>query len=601
MVDRHALAAERVASGLSVSELARRLRVSRTAVQRWEVAGVPAARMDAVSTALAAVPPPVTGPAALEQLAALVRAEPGLTEAKLRARAGYLAEQLEAAERDGLLHREQVAVADASGRRYTRVRVLPGPPPAGSDERPRLDGGDVAGLRHLHGWSQQGLAARLGITRQRVAELERAGVPDARQDELRRLLVDPLPTLNLAAARQRVGLPQAELARRLGRAPSALNAWEHRRRPLPLADAVRAGHVLAAAAEEDPVRAVRGRIVEVVAAAQPEGCTASNLADALSRGRRGGHTGSRQRDAAALEQALRHRQVHWRETWTRRRDGAWQVSQRLHPGPRRRLDDEEAMSGAELRAARQAAGVSQSELAAGLGTAWGTVSKWERRGRRPIPPAVTAAARDVLEHLAAHRPDRRQQARAAMCAAAAEDPGLTRAALLRAAGYGRANPAGLAVLQELVDAGELHERPTPKRGAPGGRLGVHPGPAPDVAAPTPLPGAQLRRRRLAAGLRQRDLAAALGVSQTAVTGWEQRAVPALRVADVDQALEDLAGDGPAPLPGEQLRLARLATGLSLPALGAAVGVSGPAVAQWERREVPRERVAAVRQALSPAV
>ena len=602
MRDRHALAAERAAAGLSVSELARRTGVTPKAVRKWEVGGVPAGRMDAVSSALAAAPPPATGPAALEQLAELVRAEPGLTAGKLRARAGYLAGHLEEAERAGLLHREQVTVADTAGRRYSRVRVQPGPAPVDLEQRPRLSGTDVTGLRQLHGWSQQGLAARLGITRQRVAELERGGVPDARQEDLRRLLVEPLPTLDLAAARARSGLSQAELARRLGRAHSAVNTWEHRRRLLPLADAVRMGHVLAAAAEEDPVEDVRRRIVEVVAAAQPDGCTRAELTRALSRGRRRGHTGAGQRDAAALEQALRRRQVHWRDTWTRRRDGAWQVSPRLHPGPRRRLDDGQALSGAGLRRARLAAGVSQSELAAGLGTVWSTVSKWERRGRRPIPPAVTAAALEVLEQLAADRPDPVERARTRLCAAAAAEPGLAGWQLLCAAGYGKSNPTAQAVLAELLDAGELHLRLTPKRGTGGARAAVHPGPAPDVVAPTPLPGAELRRRRLAAGLRQRDLAAALPVSQTGVADWERRAVPALRVGDVVQALEDLARDLPEPLPeplpGEQLRRARLAAGLSLAALGTAVGVSGPAVAYWERRQVPRGRVAAVRQALS---
>lgn len=568
-----------------------------------------------MSAALAASPAPVTGPAALEQLAAMVRADPGLTEKKLRARAGYLAGYLEEAERAGLVHRERVAVPDASGRRYSRVRVQPGPAPTLDEDRPRLSGPDVAGLRHLRGWSQQGLATRLGVTRQRVAELERAGVPDARQEDLHRLLVEgkpppgcrgpdvpPLAELDLGEARRRAGLTQAELARRLGhRAASSVNMWERGTRTVPLAAAVRVGHALAAAADEDPVDDARRRVVEVVTAAAPDGCTAGDLTAALSRGRRPGKTGAAARDAAALELALRRRQVHWRQTWTRRRGGAWQQSRRLHPGPRRRLDDEQAMSGAELRLARDAAGVSQTELAAGLGTSWGTVSKWERRKGLPIPPAVSTAARDVLERLAASRPDPLEQARTRLCAAAVAEPGLPGWQLLQAAGYGKSNPTAQAVLRELLDAGELHLRLTPWRGGHGARLAVHPGPAPEAEQPTtPLPAAELRSRRLAAGLYQWELAAALGVTQTAVAHWEKRGVPALRVDAVARALEDV-GRRAEPLSGEQLRRARLAAGLSLPELGAAAGVSGPAVAQWERHKVPRTRVEAVREALSPAV
>ncbi len=592
---RHALAERRRAAGLSVSELARRLGVTRTAVQKWQARGVPAQREAAVSDALTTAPAPAADPAALEQLAALVRAEPALSPAQLRKRAPHLAVALEAAERAGLVHQARVAVVDAAGRHYSRLRVLPGPAPAAADV-PTLTGHDVAGLRVLHGRSQAGLASLLRVSRQWVVELEQGAVPEGRQEELRRLLVESLATLDLPAARRRVGLSQAELARRLGRQPSQVNLWERGKRAVPVADAVAIGHVLAAAVDEDPVEDARQRVVEIVTAAAAAGtpCTANDLARALSRGRRRGQTGAGAADAAGLALALRRRQVHWRSTWTRRRNGDWRETRRLHPGPRRRSDDEEAMSGAELRAARLAAGVSQSQLANALGTVWGTVSKWERRGRRPVPPAVGHAAREVLERLAAERPDPRAQARVRLAAAAAAQPGLTRAELLRAAGYGKANRTALAVLAELVDASELHLRLTPDRTGPGAHLAVYPGPAPADVLPAPMPGRELSRRRVGAGLRQRDLADALGVEQTAVSHWERTSVPPLRVAQVDQVLAELALPA---LTGEQLRQARLAAGMSLPELGAAAGVTGPAVAQWEHHGVPRARLQAVREAL----
>lgn len=594
------LAVARAGAGLSVSELARRLEVSRTAVQKWEAGSVPADRLAAVCAALDDPPPPaVAEGSALEQLAALVAAEPGLTEARLQARARHLATALDDAEQAGVLHRSRVTVQDANGRRYSRVLVLPGPRPE-VREAVALTGHDVAGLRHLHGWSQDGLAKRLGVTRQRVADLERSGVPDGRQEQLRRLLVDPLPQLDLAATRRRSGLTQAELARRLGKQGTTVNVWERGRRPLPLAEAVRVGHVLAAAVDdEDPVEQAAARVAAAVARAQPEGLTGADLTRELGRGRARVPGRRAQYDQPGLELAVRRRQVHWRQTYLRSANGRWRTSPRLHTGPRRRLGDEQAMSGTELARARNAASISQSELAAGLGTVWGTVSKWERRGRRPIPPAVTAAARDVLEHLGANRPDRRAQAHARLLAAAAAAPGATRRELLVAAGYGRANPTALEVLEDLVSTGVLHLRPTANRGGAGSHQGVHPGAAPPDALPAALPGEQLRRLRHSAGLHQHDLAALVGVTQTAVAHWERGTAPSLRVAAVLAALQPTAS-AVDPLAAKQLRRARQHAGLSQEALGDALGVTGPAVSRWERVGVPRRRTTDVRRALASA-
>ena len=51
-----------------------------------------------------------------------------------------------------------------------------------------------------------------------------------------------------------------------------------------------------------------------------------------------------------------------------------------------------------------------------------------------------------------------------------------------------------------------------------------------------MAGSELRRRRGAARQRQVDVAAAVGVTQTAVAQWERSSVPDTRRADVERAL-----------------------------------------------------------------
>jgi transcriptional regulator with XRE-family HTH domain len=215
---------------------------------------------------------------------------------------------------------------------------------------------------------------------------------------------------------------------------------------------------------------------------------------------------------------------------------------------------------------------------------------------------VTAVVHDVLAQLAATRPDPRAQARTQVLAAATATPGATRRQILVEAGYGRANPTALQALEDLVATGELHLRSTPSR-AGGSHLGVHPGPASQDAQPTALPGEELRRGRLAVSLKQHELAALVGVTQTAVGQWERSTVPAYRTGDVLKALATASIPEIMALPAitaQQLRRARQEAGISQEALGEALGVTGPAVSRWERVGVPRNRETAVNLALSGA-
>lgn len=580
------LAAARTAAQVSVSELARHLEVSRTAVQKWERAAVPPERLEAVCRAL------VRGPQTVQDLLDLVSGPQGLAEARLPP---HLAAEIPDLEAAGQLHRRAVTVQDASGRRYTRVLIFSGPAPAAVAQRQVLAGADIAGLRQLLGLSQGALAERLGVSRGNVAIMETEGVPDGRQDQLHQVLVELLEDLDLPAARARVDLGQAELARRIGKAPSTVNVWEKGTRAVPFTEAVRIGHVLAAAAKDDDRREIAAqRVVEAVATAGPDGFTNDDLVRLLASGR---HRvpGTAMIDQAGLARAVRAHQVHWRLTWVRSAGGRWRGSNRLHPGPREEANDPQGLTGDELARGRRQAGASQSELATELGTVWGTVSKWERRGSRSIPPEIAQAARDALARLEKARADSFEQDRGRLLAATQRSPGCTRSQLLVDAGYGRATPRALAVLQQLIDEDLVHLRTTVNRASSyGTHQGVHPGPAP--AQPSPQPGSRLRKRRLATGLNQREMGAAVGVTQTAIGHWERSTVPALRSDAVETVLAALPVFK--PLRPDELRRTRKAAHLTQADIATALGVSQSAVTHWEYFGVPRDRAQTVRELIA---
>jgi DNA-binding transcriptional regulator YiaG len=576
----------RTAARLSVHELARQLAVSRTAVQKWERAAVPADRLEAVCRALQG------GPQTVHDLLALVSGSPGLPEARLHP---HLAAEIPPLEAAGQLHRRSVTVQDAAGRRYSHVLLFPGLAPAVAS-REVLAGTDIAGLRQLLGLSQGALAEKLGVSRGNVAIMETEAVPGGRQDQLHLVFTAALQDLDLPAARARVDLGQAELARRIGKSPSTVNLWEKRTRPVPFKEAIRIGHVLAAAAHDDDRREVAAqRIVEAVATAGPNGFTGDDLVRLLASGR---HRvpGTALNDQVGLARAVRDRRVHWRLTWVRNAAGGWRGSRRLHPGPLP-TDDPQGLTGEELGRARRQVGASQNELATQLGTVWGTVSKWERRGKRAVPPEIAQAAIDALARLATARAASVEQDRGRLLGAVKRSPSCTRAQLLVDAGYGRATPRAMEVLAQLIADGLVHLRLTTNRARSyGTHMGVYPGPTP--AQPSPRPGAWLRKRRCAAGLLQRELAAAAGVTQTAIGQWERSSVPALRLDDVETALAALPVFK--PLRPAELRGARRAAHLTQAALGAALGVTQGAVMHWERVGVPRDRAQTVRELLTAA-
>jgi DNA-binding transcriptional regulator YiaG len=54
------------------------------------------------------------------------------------------------------------------------------------------------------------------------------------------------------------------------------------------------------------------------------------------------------------------------------------------------------MEGADMRALRQALGLSRAKLAAEIGVHWNTINKWER-GDNPIPEPIARLLRKIVE------------------------------------------------------------------------------------------------------------------------------------------------------------------------------------------------------------
>jgi hypothetical protein len=136
------------------------------------------------------------------------------------------------------------------------------------------------------------------------------------------------------------------------------------------------------------------------------------------------------------------------------------------------------------------------------------------------------------------RPDR---ASAALVALAADEvrthPGISPAALRE-----RLEHLAADAVDAAVASGSVHERPTPWRNAVGQsrlRPGLYPGDGSSRPAVSRLGAPELRAARRRAGLRQRELADALAVSQGMVSLWEtgRRLVPPGRVDHVLAVLD----------------------------------------------------------------
>jgi transcriptional regulator with XRE-family HTH domain len=523
------------------TEIARALGVSARALHKWAEPGatVPPARVRGVAEQLRAAERAWSAERA-EVLALVLDAHAagrGVTASdvrRLRRRAStdVLLEELQTGPTP-VVHVHEIPAVDGAGRTYVRRVLRPDPPARDVEPSPEsaLNAPTIRGLRLLAGYTQPGMAKRLRMGRGGRQQLDswergREQVPVARRQAVHDVLAAAVSSINLRERRESVGLSGAELARRAGVRKPALSVAERSpdRRPLQWSQLAVIGHVIDRA-ERDRAGLLAAdveRLVQLVAAHEPQGLTRAELDRARGAGRTRGRTNVSDRDAHVLAAAIAERRLAWRDTAVRSAHGRLRTAARLHLAETAVLDDR--MTSRELGDALSRAQASASELARELGCTWGTVSKWTR-GTRTIAAPWIPRIRTALDALAARpRPD----VSADLLAAAQRSPGLPPWRLLQEAGYGKSNPRGWAALDELIAAGRLHVEPRPHHSA-----AVAIGPA---AAVERLDGTQLRVRRRAAGLRQRDFAAACGVEQTAVSYWERNGVPPERRQLVDQAL-----------------------------------------------------------------
>jgi len=113
-------------------------------------------------------------------------------------------------------------------------------------------------------------------------------------------------------------------------------------------------------------------------------------------------------------------------------------------------------------------------------------------------------------------------------------------------------------------------------------------------------GEHIKRRRLDLGLRQRDVAADLGVRFVTLCGWETgRATPETRYIPAIERFLGYCLYDPIWTFGERLRAAREAQGLSRARLSKMAGLDPATVARAEAdvRRLARRSVSRLRQAL----
>jgi DNA-binding transcriptional regulator YiaG len=233
----------------------------------------------------------------------------------------------------------------------------------------------------------------------------------------------------------------------------------------------------------------------------------------------------------------------------------------------------------QLRGRRERARLSLYDLASLLGVSEGLVRHWES-GRKAIPPARLGELRQVL---AVQAPAAIPAVSGRQLRATREKAGVTQGALAQMLG----------VKQQAIAAWETGTVPEERR-----EVLVR-------AAIDPygfVPGL-LRAARERAGLKQTELADALAVKQSRVSGWErgQLPIPGERWPAIRDALATGAPVPPQqPVTAHELLESRRRLGWSQARLAEELGVTTSVVGNWEagaRRPVPRERWRRIREVL----
>lgn len=582
---------------LSQSDVAHLLGVKRQAVAGWEAGEVPEGRRDILRQALASEAP----------AAALMRA--------LRDRAGW--KQAELAERIGSNQSEvsswERGAKPIPGDKWPHIRdVLAAAEPDIRPvhfQRPVTQEELREGVRRLN-WTLHDLADALGVSRGAVGGWS-AGfspVPHGRRAQVREVLGTAQPTPP-AAERDRVaealalvlavigaepGLGRMEVIRRVDAPePHARAAvvrvleqgLAHERRvPRDRADGVvrfLPGLYPGPRPAELP-RVDRTALVvpEVLPAVEVQpGRTRRQVADGLSHDRRLGER--------AIVRALGQGLVHERGVVIRGRGSRTHVRMGLFPGAA--PPAAAPIPGEVLQRLRERLGISQPELAARLGVGPGLVRNWQRS---EVPAAWRQAIGQALRSVSAEADAREAGLRRRILEAVRAQPGMPRWGELSRCVRSIDRGELPRMLDELLAAGELHERPMDN----GHGAGLFPGPPPAEWEPgPPISADELRAMRDWAGLTIRELAECLHAGSQSIVTWERgrKPVPAYRRAQLRRILAERKPPAP-PQPaaaevgaerrrvGRTLRAERLRAGWNQSELAELVGVTQTTVSQWER-------------------
>lgn len=537
---------------LGVRELGRRLGVSHVSVRRYRdgTSPVPSALLEQLERirSEAAEPSPV------DVLMAQVADSPGvLTPRSVRGRGSTHARALEQLLAAGDVVIVCVATADRSGRRYQRPRLFP----QGAAPRPpavrSIDSDWMRERLGELGRPPKWLAAQLALSPSTVRGMlsGHLAVPQARQEELVRVLEPEVTGEEVRSARSAAGWTLAQFGEQAGVKWQQVAGWERGVRRVP------------------PARmpAVRRAVADARRAAQAGDRQRETVATVVAWV--GDHPG-------APTGRVRHRyhEGRWAEALeTALREGL--VVEHVAPAPghpraQRRLPrlflresppaSSEVLLGGELRRQREQRGLELRDLAPYVGVTAGAISSWERRADQQVPPWHVAALRRGLDGATPGRPTgvvgRRgravlteREARDRIVVALGQGP-LTRTELFGRVGR---SPTVLAQLEELQERRTIVEAPGHDRfGRPRTLLALpraSSGPAPGVA---PFGDGELRAQRQALGLTIAELAERVGVSPSKVSQYEtgSRRIPAPRLAALREALEQGPPDRPDPVQRE---------------------------------------------------